>query len=91
MRGFGPMEPPRDTNQGPSLDLRGLDSPVLPLLVRRALRELPPGQSLEVWLSSAQWARDLPCIVRRAGDRCLRHQALPEGYCLLLARGEGKR
>lgn len=71
---------------GPSLDLRGHDSPVLPLLVRRALAELATGQTLEVWLSSPQWARDLPCILARCGDRCLYLEDLPQGYRLLVAR-----
>jgi TusA-related sulfurtransferase len=71
----------------PLLDLRGGDSPVLPLLVRRALAQLSPGQRLEVWLTSHRWARDLPIIVRRSGDRCLHCHETPNGYSLLLARG----
>ncbi len=70
----------------PTLDLRGHDSPVLPLLVRRALGALAGGQTLEVWLTSAQWARDLPRIVERSGDHCLALEHLPQGYRLLLRR-----
>lgn len=71
----------------PLLDLRGGDSPVLALLVRQALDRLYPGQHLEVWLSSPRWARDLPVIVRRSGDRCLGCREMGEGFSLLLARG----
>ncbi|MBI4800061.1 MAG: sulfurtransferase TusA family protein [Desulfarculus sp.] len=71
----------------PLLDLRGGDSPVLALLVRQALARLAPGQHLEVWLTSPRWARDLPVIVRRAGDRCLGCQDRDQGYSLLLERG----
>ena len=73
-----------------SLDLRGAGSPVLPLLVRRALALLQPGQVLEVWVSSPLWVRDLPCIIERAGDICLSCQALPQGFCLHLTRGPGE-
>ena len=80
-----------DHTPAQSLDLRGAGSPVLPLLVRRALALLTPGQVLEVWLSSAQWARDLPRIVERAGDRCLSCQSLPQGFRLhLLRRRRGR-
>lgn len=75
------------TTVTPLLDLRGGDSPVLALLVRQALSGLPPGQRLEVWLDSPRWARDLPVIVRRAGDRCLGCREEAEGYRLMLERG----
>lgn len=71
-----------------TLDLRGVDSPVLPLLVRRALLTLEAGATLEVWLNSPQWARDLPCILQRCGQRCLAVEQLPEGWRLRLARHE---
>jgi len=73
----------------PCLDLRGGDSPMLPLLVRHALSQLGPGQRLEVWLTCPRWARDLPLIVRRGGDRCLHCRETPDGYNLLLVRGGG--
>ena len=73
------------------LDLRDGDSPVLPLLVRRALALLAPGEQLEVRLTSPCWARDLPVIVRRGGDRCLHCRQGAQGYSLLLARGGGER
>ncbi len=76
---------------GPSnpsqLDLRGCATPLVPLLVRQALAGLEPGQTLEVLLSSVQWARDLPRIVERGGDCCLLSEFDPLGYRLLLARG----
>lgn len=74
------------TTVPPLLDLRGGDSPVLALLVRHALGSLAPGQRLEVWLTSPRWARDLPVIVRRAGDRCLGCRETSQGYSLLLER-----
>lgn len=72
------------------LDLRRTDSPMLPLLVRRALAELVPGQELEVLLASPQWVRDLPLILRRAGERCLDCQPRAGHWCLRLARGRGR-
>lgn len=74
-----------------SLDLRGADSPLLALLVRRALLGLAAGGTLEVWLSSPQWARDLPVILARCGQRCLAVENLPAGWRLLLARGEDRQ
>ncbi|MBI5522390.1 MAG: sulfurtransferase TusA family protein [Desulfarculus sp.] len=76
-----------ESSSPPLLDLRGGDSPVLALLVRQALSGLAPGQHLEVLLTSPRWARDLPVIVRRAGDRCLGCRETGEGFSLLLARG----
>lgn len=70
-----------------TLDLRGVDSPVLPLLVRRCLQRLDEGATLEVWLTSPQWARDLPVILQRCGQRCLALEHLPRGWRLLLQRG----
>jgi TusA-related sulfurtransferase len=69
------------------LDLRGMDSPVLPLLVRRALSGLAAGATLEVRLSSSQWARDLPVILGRCGECCLGLEQLPWGWRLLVRRG----
>ena len=69
------------------LDLRRTGSPMLPLLVRRALAELRPGQELEVWLACPQWARDLPLILRRGGDRCLECRAHPDHWRLRVGRG----
>lgn len=69
------------------LDLSHTGSPMLPLLVRRALGDLAPGQRLEVLLGSAQWACDLPLILRRTGDRCLTCEPTATGWRLVVARG----
>ena len=73
-----------------TLDLRQTGSPMLPLLVRRALTRLSPGQELEVLLASPQWVRDLPLILRRGGDRCLGCQQHPDHWRLRVARGRGR-
>ncbi len=70
-----------------SLDLRGSDSPMVLLLVRRALAALAPGQCLEVRLSSAARARDLERIALRSGDRCLVNQSGEHGFRLVLCAG----
>ncbi|MFZ5585581.1 MAG: sulfurtransferase TusA family protein [Thermodesulfobacteriota bacterium] len=70
-----------------TLDLSQTGSPMLPLLVRQALARLGPGQRLEVHLASAQWARDLPLILRRTGDRCLVCEPTAQGWRLVVARG----
>ncbi|MFH1058234.1 MAG: sulfurtransferase TusA family protein [Pseudomonadota bacterium] len=69
------------------LDLSQTASPMLPLLVRRALAGLAPGRRLEIRLASGQWARDLPLILRRTGDRCLICEATFQGWRLVVARG----
>lgn len=69
------------------LDLSQTASPMLPLIVRRALAGLAPGRQLEILLSSAQWARDLPLILRRTGDRCLVCEATMQGWRLVVTRG----
>ena len=69
------------------LDLTRTGSPMLPLLVRRALAQLGPGQRLEVRLASPQWARDLPLILRRTGDRCLVCESTAGGWRLVVSRG----
>ncbi len=74
-----------------TLDLRRTGSPMLPLLVRRALAELAPGQELEVLVASPQWVRDLPLILRRTGERCLSCREEPGHWRLRLARGGGRQ
>lgn len=69
------------------LDLSHTGSPMLPLLVLRALAGLHPGQRLEVLLGSAQWACDLPLILHRTGDRCLVCEPTARGWRLVVARG----
>ncbi len=50
------------------LDLTGLKGPLPTLLMRKALKRLPPGGRLEVHCTDPMAAIDIPVAVQQSGD-----------------------
>ena len=53
----------------PKLDLTGLKCPLPALLTRKALKELSPGDRLEVHCTDPMAAVDIPAMVQQGGNR----------------------
>jgi tRNA 2-thiouridine synthesizing protein A len=51
------------------LDLTGLKCPLPALMTRKALKTVPPGDSLEVHCTDPLSVIDIPALIRETGDR----------------------
>jgi tRNA 2-thiouridine synthesizing protein A len=71
------------------LDARGLSCPMPLLKTRQALRQLAPGQVLQVVASDAGSGQDIPAWIRQSDHELVHFLEEGEQFCFRIRVGEG--
>ena len=71
------------------IDARGLSCPLPVLKARRALRDLPPGMTIEVLSTDPNSMEDFPSFCLSAGHHLLDAREVDDAFCFVIKRGEG--
>jgi tRNA 2-thiouridine synthesizing protein A len=70
------------------VDARGLSCPLPVLKARKALRELPPGMTIEVLSTDPNSMADFPGFCRSSGHILLDAREVDDAFCFVIKRGE---
>jgi tRNA 2-thiouridine synthesizing protein A len=71
------------------LDARGLSCPLPVLKARKALRELPPGATLEVLSTDPASVEEFPVFCHSAGHELLDSRRADHAFCFVIKKGSG--
>jgi tRNA 2-thiouridine synthesizing protein A len=71
------------------VDARGLSCPLPVLKARKALRELAPGETIEVLSTDPNSMTDFPGFCRSAGHDLLDAREEDNAFCFVIKRGAG--
>jgi tRNA 2-thiouridine synthesizing protein A len=71
------------------VDARGLSCPLPVLKARKALRELPPGMTIEVLSTDPNSMADFPGFCHAAGHTLLDAREVDDAFCFVIKRGDG--
>jgi tRNA 2-thiouridine synthesizing protein A len=69
------------------LDTKGLSCPLPILKARKALRDLPPGGTLEVLSNDPVSLDDFPVFCRQAGHELLETRQVDNIFCFVIKKG----